>query len=70
MAAAWRELLASDHAGTVIAVTHAFVVGSFVSTVLGAAPNAWMKLQMRNAGITELHVSASGDWVIDRVNEG
>jgi len=68
MAEAWRRLTASEHPGTVIAVTHAFVVGSFVGTALGAAPDAWMKIHLGNTGITELHRGNYGDWVVDGVN--
>ncbi|MFJ3956282.1 histidine phosphatase family protein [Arthrobacter sp. NPDC090010] len=64
----WNRLNDSMQAGTVIAVTHAFVVSSFVSHVLGAAPNAWMRLHIANASITELHVRPSGEWAIDGVN--
>ena len=68
MAEAWRALTVSEQPGTVIAVTHAFVVGSFVGTALGAAPDAWMKLHIGNTGITELHRGRFGDWVVDGVN--
>ncbi|NYH53583.1 putative phosphoglycerate mutase [Nocardiopsis arvandica] len=68
LAEAWRELTARSRDSTLIAVTHAFVVGSFVSHALDAPSDAWMKLPIANTSITELQYS-SGEWSAMTVND-
>jgi broad specificity phosphatase PhoE len=60
LSAAWSELTAAASAdpgtGSLVLVTHAFVVAGFVSRVLGAPPAAWMQLPVSNASVTEVEL--------------
>lgn len=73
--AAWADLaeragpLAREQSGTLIAVTHAFVIGSFVRNVLGAPADAWLRLPAANAGLTELRRRPSGEWAVHSMSD-
>lgn len=60
LTAAWTELSASavdePESGTLVLVTHAFVVASFLGQVLAAPPSAWMQLRVANASVTEIEL--------------
>ncbi|UVY84376.1 histidine phosphatase family protein [Brachybacterium sp. NBEC-018] len=69
LAAAWERLSAPGGAGTLVAVTHAFVVGSFVARALGAPPAAWMQLPIANASLTALRRRPTGEWSVLGVSD-
>ncbi|MDT0157794.1 histidine phosphatase family protein [Microbacterium sp. ARD32] len=72
IAAAWQEvsgMLEADAPGTLVVVTHAFVVGGFVARALNAAPDAWMRLPIDNTGVTEFQRRANGEIAVLRVND-
>ncbi|UNK69291.1 histidine phosphatase family protein [Microbacterium sp. H1-D42] len=58
LTAAWAELSAGGQSdsGTLVLVTHAFVIASFLNQVLAAPPAAWMQLRVANASVTELEL--------------
>lgn len=66
---AWEDLSASGEPGTLLAVTHAFVIGAFVSAALGAPPAAWMQLPVAAASLTELHFRPTGEWSVLAVSD-
>ncbi|WP_181905850.1 histidine phosphatase family protein [Microbacterium bovistercoris] len=55
--------------GTLLIVTHAFVIGSFVASALSAPPSAWMLLPIGNASITEMQRRSNGEIAVVRVND-
>lgn len=70
--AAWTRIsgmLDGRVGGTLVVVTHAFVVGSFVATALSASPAAWMLLPVGNATITELQRRPNGEIAVARFND-
>lgn len=69
LAAAWTRLSAPGSSGVLVAITHAFVVGSFVREVLGAPPAAWMQLPIANASITDLRARENGEWSVAGVSD-
>lgn len=75
LTAAWNELIqlssradSADH-GTVVLVTHAFVISWFVARALDAPPAAWMQLPVANASITEIALQAGGEYAVIRFND-
>lgn len=66
---AWEQLSAAGERGTLLAVTHAFVVGTFVSAALGAPPAAWMQLPVAAASLTELRIRPTGEWSVLAVSD-
>jgi broad specificity phosphatase PhoE len=75
LTAAWNELIqwssradSTDH-GTVVLVTHAFVISWFVSRALDAPPAAWMQLPVANTSITEIALRPLGDHSVHRFND-
>ena len=69
IAAAWRQLTEMSADGALIAVTHAFVVGSFVAHALRAPADAWMRLPIANASITEFQSRPHGEWAVASVSD-
>lgn len=69
IAEAWRELAELGRNSTLIAVTHAFIMASFVGHALGAPSDAWMKLPVGNTSITELQERPSGEWSVEAMND-
>ncbi|MFC5434473.1 histidine phosphatase family protein [Microbacterium suwonense] len=69
IAVAWRQLTEMSSDQVIIAVTHAFVIGSFVSHALGAPADAWLKLPIANASITELQPRPAGEWAVASVSD-
>ncbi|WP_166348985.1 histidine phosphatase family protein [Phytoactinopolyspora limicola] len=69
IAAAWRQLTELSTDQVLIAVTHAFVVGSFVGHALGAPAAAWLRLPIANASITELQSRPYGEWAVASVSD-
>lgn len=71
--AAWTELTRSAEAdsevGTLVLITHAFVIASFVSRVLSAPPSAWMQLPVSNASVTELQLRKGRDIAVVGFND-
>ncbi|MFE6995031.1 histidine phosphatase family protein [Microbacterium sp. NPDC057659] len=69
--AAWQRLtgMLDDAPGTLVVVTHAFVIGSFVASALSAPPSAWMLLPVGNATITELQRRTNGEIALTRFND-
>lgn len=67
--AAWERLSTSSGEGAVVAITHGFVVGSFVGQALGAPSAAWMKLPIDNASITDLRARPTGEWSVAGLND-
>ena len=56
--AALRELTEVARArGTIVAVTHNFVIGAMVQDVLQGAPPLWTKFNSDNAGVTRIDCS-------------
>lgn len=54
---------------TLIAITHAFVIGSFLRAVLQAPAAAWLRMPVANAGLTELRRWASGEWAVHSMSD-
>ena len=69
IAAAWHRLTELSTDRVLVAVTHAFVVGSFVGHALGAPADAWMRLPIANASITEIHSRPHGEWAVASVSD-
>jgi broad specificity phosphatase PhoE len=69
LANAWSQLKEMSTDRTLVAVTHAFVIGSFVGHALAAPADAWLKLPIANASITELRSRPSGEWAVARVSD-
>ncbi|SLN01108.1 putative phosphoglycerate mutase [Corynebacterium xerosis] len=73
--AAWARLTkraesgAHEQSKTLICVTHAFVIGSFVRNVLGAPADAWLRLPVANAGLTDLRRRPSGEWAVHSMSD-
>jgi len=63
------ELAPHEGSGTLICVTHAFVIGSFVRNVLDAPADAWFRLPAANAGLTELRRRPSGEWAVHSMSD-
>lgn len=69
IAAAWRQLTELSSDQVILAVTHAFVIGSFVSHALGAPADAWLRIPVANASITELQSRPGGEWAVASVSD-
>lgn len=69
IAAAWRQLTELSTDRVIVAVTHAFVIGSFVGHALDAPADAWMRLPIANASITEIQSRPHGEWAVSRVSD-
>lgn len=69
IAAAWRQLTEMSSDRVLIAVTHAFVIGAFVGHALGAPADAWMRLPIANASITEFQPRPNGEWAVECVSD-
>jgi len=69
IAAAWRQLTELSSDQVTIAITHAFVIGSFVNHALGAPADAWLRLPIANASITELQSRPGGEWAVASVSD-
>ena len=70
LSAAWTNIRSQlDTSGTLVAVTHAFVVAWFVSLAMNAPPPSWTHLAVSNAAITEIEQRANGDLIIHRFND-
>lgn len=69
IAAAWRQLTELSTDRVLVAVTHAFVVGSFVGHALGAPADAWLRLPIANASITEIQSRPYGEWAVACVSD-
>ncbi|MFC0672984.1 histidine phosphatase family protein [Brachybacterium hainanense] len=69
IAETWARLSAPGAPGTLLAVSHAFVIAGLVGHALGAPPDAWMKLPIDNASITELIARGDGEWAVARVGD-
>ena len=69
LSAAWATLSASAHPGTLVAVTHAFVVAWFVSRALEASQSSWTHLAVAHAAITEIELRVDGHHIVHRFND-
>lgn len=69
IAAAWDQLTELSTDRVLVAVTHAFVVGSFVAHALGAPADAWLRLPIANASITEIQSRPHGEWAVASVSD-
>lgn len=69
LAESWARLTSLEGAGTIVAITHGFVVGSFVGLALGAPTDAWMTLPIDNASVTDLRPRPGGEWSVAGVND-
>ncbi|MEJ1087761.1 histidine phosphatase family protein [Microbacterium sp. Mu-80] len=63
------EMITGATPGTLVVVTHAFVIGSFVSAALAAPPSAWMLLPVENTGVTEMQRRSNGELAVLRFND-
>lgn len=61
------ELLAARLRGT--RVDAILLIGSFVGHALGAPADAWLRLPIANASITELQSRPHREWAVARVSD-
>lgn len=71
LTAAWAELSVGEQSdsGTLVLITHAFVVASFFTQLLGAAPAAWTQLRVANASITDLELRPGAEPTVFGFND-
>lgn len=69
IAQAWQELTERSAGRTLVAITHAFVIGAFVGLALEAPPDAWTRLPIANASITEIQSRPVGQWAVASVSD-
>lgn len=69
IAAAWRQLADLSTDRVLVAVTHAFVIGSFIGHALRAPADAWLRLPIANASITEIQSRPHSEWAVARVSD-
>ncbi|HIY67558.1 MAG TPA: histidine phosphatase family protein [Candidatus Agrococcus pullicola] len=69
IAAAWRQLTELSTDRVLVAITHTFVVGSFVGHALGSPADAWLRLPIANASITEIQPRPHGEWAVVCVSD-
>ena len=70
LSASWTHICSRlDESGTIVAVTHSFVIGWFVSLAMKGTPPTWTHLDVSNAAITELELRSDGQFLVHRFND-
>lgn len=64
------EIARASSDGTIVAVTHSFVIGWILRAALDAPTAAWLRLAPANAGLTFLECTATGVGVVSYNDTG